>query len=795
MPSLFRRAPLRHALAVALTAALTTGARAEAVEPDAQRVVVSATRAVAPAYVPATSESITAEQLAETVNTATTAGALQYLPSTHVRERYIGDRNGILVMRVNSSTSSAQTTVYADGLLLSNFLNNSFSTAPRWGLVTPEEIQRIDTLYGPYSALYPGNSAGGVVNISTRTPTRFEAHAKVDAFTQRFQLYGTDRDFSGNHASVSIGDVVGAGSYFLSLDHLANHGQPQTFGNTTAKAGAAATAGSYTDVSGSAVIRDIDTAGKARIIVSSTGIDSTVQDVMKLKLAWRFRPWLHADYTVGLWQNQSVGSVDSYLRNAAGQTVYNAGSTLTNPYKFVRIDGQDYTVSAAAPSRASSEHWMHGVTLKTHTGGAWDGELVASLYDQKKDLSRTATPTNGLDDGLGTVRPGGQVTYADGTGWSNVDLRGTWRSDGVAARSHTLNFGVHQDHYKLATVTYGTAASPITDWLGSVDGTLSTNSYGQTQTQALYLQDEWRATPEVTLSAGGRYERWRAYGGSNFNAANTAPNPLTLAYADRAQSNFSPKLHVAWQVDPSWSLRGSLGKGVRYPTVAEIFQTFNGPNNVKTNDPNLKPEQVNSAEGVVQQQFNGGLWRASVFFEDKRDALISQTDVTVTPNIASIQNVDQVRTKGLELAWNLSDAGVRDFDLNGSLTYAHSLIVRNSRNPGLEGTVQPRIPDWRATLVGTWHATQALSTSLSYRYSGRQHNALFNTATQQYNDPNPNVYGAVSHYSVVDAKVLYRYTQQYSVSLGVNNLGNFKYYVNPNPYPQRTWFASLKADI
>jgi iron complex outermembrane receptor protein len=30
--------------------------------------------------------------------------ALNYLPSTHVRERYIGDRNGILVMRVNGST-------------------------------------------------------------------------------------------------------------------------------------------------------------------------------------------------------------------------------------------------------------------------------------------------------------------------------------------------------------------------------------------------------------------------------------------------------------------------------------------------------------------------------------------------------------------------------------------------------------------------------------------------------------------------------------------------------------------
>jgi iron complex outermembrane receptor protein len=234
------------------------------------------------------------------------------------------------------------------------------------------------------------------------------------------------------------------------------------------------------------------------------------------------------------------------------------------------------------------------------TDGAWDGEFVASVYDQKKDVSRTATPTNGLDSGLGDIRPGGQVTFADGTGWSTLDLRGTWRSEGRPGSTHTLSFGAHRDHYKLASVTYGTTALPIADWLTSDTGTLSTNSYGNTQTLALYLQDEWRMAPALTLAAGGRYERWRAYGGSTYNAANTAPNPLNIVYADRSRSDFSPKLHLSWQATPVWTLRGSLGKGVRYPTVAEIFQTFNGPNNVRTNDPNLKPEQVYAAEAVVQ---------------------------------------------------------------------------------------------------------------------------------------------------------------------------------------------------
>jgi iron complex outermembrane receptor protein len=758
------------------------------------RVVVSSKKETA---MPATLETVSAAQIDESINTVTAAGTLQYLPSTHVRERYIGDRNGILVMRVNSSVASAQTTVYADGLLLSNFLNNSFATAPRWGMVSPEEIESIDVIYGPYSAQFPGNSAGGVVRMTTRMPTRFEAHAKVDLFGERYKEYGTDANFNGSHASVSLGNKVGDWAYWLSLDHLDNKSHPQTFGNTTAKTGAAAAAGTFTDVSGSRVYRDTDTSGNPRIIVSSTGIDHTVQDMAKLKLSYRVSPTLNASYTLGIWQNKSEGSVDSYLRDANGNTVFNAGATYANPFKYVRIDGKDYTVSAAVPSQSDGEHWMHGLTLRSSTGGAWDFELVASLYDQQKDISRSAAPTNGRDNGSGSTVPGGQVTFADGTGWQNIDLRGTWRLGG----GHTLNAGLHHDRYELASVTWGTATAPIGNWLTSTTGTKSTQSAGKTQTEALYVQDEWRVAPELTLSGGVRQESWQAFDGSNysdaFTLANTknSANPKTLLYANRKQSNLSPKLHAAWQAAPDLTLRASLGKGVRYPTVSEMFQTFNGPNGIKTNDPNLKPEQVNSMELVAQKQWADGMLRASYFFEDKRDALISQTDTTVTPNLSSIQNVDQVRTGGVELAFARRNFLTHGLDINGSVTYTHSLITKDTRNPLLEGTAQPRIPDWRATLVAVYRASDALSYSLSYRFSGRQHNALFNTTTKAYNDINPDVYGAVSHYSVFDAKVLYRINPQWTGSLGINNIGNFKYYVNPNPYPQRTLFASVKFDL
>src|SRR5678816_3744560 len=85
--------------------------------------------------------------------------------------------------------SPARSLVYADGILISNLLGNGATFTPRWGLVTPEEIERVDVLYGPFSAAYPGNSVGAVVDYVTRMPDKLEAHAKVGVVSQPFELY------------------------------------------------------------------------------------------------------------------------------------------------------------------------------------------------------------------------------------------------------------------------------------------------------------------------------------------------------------------------------------------------------------------------------------------------------------------------------------------------------------------------------------------------------------------------------------------------------------------------------
>ena len=163
-----------------------------------------------PTQIPTTIEGITREEIETRINATDSEDALKYLPSLLVRKRYIGDYNhAILSTRASGTGNSARSAVYADGILLSNFLGNGIANgsnyAPRWGLVTPEEIERVDVMYGPFSAAYPGNSAGAVVDYVTRMPDKLEAHVAAGYSSQPNELYGTNDTFNTWHSSTSTG--------------------------------------------------------------------------------------------------------------------------------------------------------------------------------------------------------------------------------------------------------------------------------------------------------------------------------------------------------------------------------------------------------------------------------------------------------------------------------------------------------------------------------------------------------------------------------------------------------------
>ncbi len=253
-------------------------------------------------------EGISAGLMAQAINASDSEDALKYLPSLLVRKRYIGDYNhAILSSRASGTGNSARSAVYADGILLSNYLGNGvggLSFPPRWGLVTPEEIERVDVMYGPFSAAYAGNSVGAVVDYVTRMPTRFEAHAQAGYVSQPFELYNTHGSYRAWTASAALGSRSGDWSWYVNVNRTDSQGQPLTFATRLLSAGVAGGAG--TAVSGAVAERN--NANQPWVVLGTGTQYNTMQDHAKLKLAYDVTPTLRASYVLGNWHNASDGN-------------------------------------------------------------------------------------------------------------------------------------------------------------------------------------------------------------------------------------------------------------------------------------------------------------------------------------------------------------------------------------------------------------------------------------------------------------------------------------------------------
>ena len=621
-------------------------------------VVVSGNQPTSlPTQIPTTTEGITRQQIEQTINATDSEDALKYFPSLLVRKRYIGDYNhAILSTRASGTGNSARSLVFADGIQLSNLLGNGvggLSFTPRWGLVTPEEIERVDVMYGPFSAAYSGNSVGAVVDYVTRMPTQFEAHVATGYTLQPFKLYSTDSNFRAWNASASIGNKAGDFSYWINYNHADSSGQPLTYATRLRSAGTAGTAG--TTVTGA--ILDANNANAPWFILGTGTQYDTVQDHVKAKVAYDFSPTMRATCTFGVWQNSSDGNPESFLRDASGKPVYSGP---------INIGGLAYSGSGAltggdfVKNHQDITHFIHGLTIKTNTKGTWDWELAASLYDYNKDLLRANAASNPLP---GAANGGaGTITDGAGTGWNTLAARATWRPFATAdsAGAHVAEGGVQQDSYKLRYRVSAIAGN----WMSDAPGNLTSNVRGDTQLTSLWAQDTWSFAPDWKAVLGIRSESWKASNGlTSFSAASS------LVYPDRKENFVSPKGAVSFQFAPDTVLKASLGRAVRFPTVAELYGATSTTNSQFINDPNLRPEKSWTGELSAEKDLGSGVLRATLFAENVKDSLYSQTilDPVANRNISRVQNIGRIATNGVEIAYSGRNVFIRNLDLSGSV--------------------------------------------------------------------------------------------------------------------------------
>jgi iron complex outermembrane receptor protein len=755
---------------IAIAAAfLCAEAHAQGVATDVQLlapVIVTgvAARSGLAANLPSSSASKTADDLREQ-NLFNPEDALQYVPNTTVRKRYIGDRNAVVGGRSFGTLQPSRALVYLDGYLISNFLGRF--DAPRWNMISPEAIERVDVLYGPYSALYPGNSIGTTIAVSQHAPKAFEISGRVIGYQEHFDQYGHSDRFDGNQLSLHLGQRLESGLWFTGdVNHQNATSHPMQYYTVSANAAGAfpTTSGAATPVTG--IVYDTDPKGLKRAVFgASTGaIDHTVQDTLNLRAGYRFTPTLEASGMASWWTNNTDNSNNPWLRDTSGNKVWSGVVTDgTNSFAI--------PPSAFAPSTRDEFHQQLGFTLKTRHDKGWNGSVVVSDYRIRRDVARQANNPEPVaaDGGAGTV------TRRDGTGWNTFEMQTTWtpsEGDWTAGR-HALAFGLHRNVYTLDNSVTGAS-----DWRQTETG-LSQFYRGKTEVMALYAQDAWRLRNDLKLTLGLREEQFRTFDGSQLGGG------ATVDYPSRTLQGHSPKASLAWNVTDDTLLRFSVGRGVRFPNVEELYNGTVTATSQTLSDPNLKAETSNAFELSAENDWGPHHLRVSLFHDDVRDAILRQTDLTVVPNKTYVSNVDRVKTRGLELAWSTQDWLLRGLSLDANAAFTNSKVVANAKDPQSVGKWWLRVPRTRANLLAAYRPDDRWMGSIGWRHEGRSWNDTYNL------DINPDVFGGVSRLNQIDLRLSCKLSRQVEIATGVNNATNGHAY-QFHPYPGRTFFAELR---
>ncbi len=754
---------------------------------------------------PNTVSSVTRQDIEEKVNIIDTEDAVKYMPSLFVRKRNNGDTQPVLQTRTWGVNSSARTLVYADDLLLTALIGNDNSIgAPRWGLVAPEEIERIDMLYGPFSAQHSGNALGGVLQITTRMPEKLEMTGKETADVQDFSLYGTSSALYANETALTVGDKVNDLSWFVTGNWLHGSTQPLTF--VQAASGTFGSAAAPAQLYGFPGAYFTTTKyGMPATTIGSAGNLENDQVNAKLKLAYDITPTIRATYTVGFWSNDGTSTPGNYL--TGGSLPYFGASTSTAVSTYAKGGiASALTSWGAGYYRVQEKQLVNSAAIKSNTKGVWDFEISASNFDYLQ--SDQVAPYSGAVPLGGYTQTGKNAVYT-GTYWTLLDMKGIVRPYGYGG-PHEVSFGLHGDQFHLNNPTWLT-----TNWTAGTSaayGLVASIGDGTTRTQALWVQDAWKINSQWKFTTGIRGEHWEASDGFNqsltginatgFGSTASAASMLPVYQPVLYHTRYSPKGALQWTPNEDWTVSANVGLANRFPTARELYNltALTGSGLGANPNPNLRPEVALEKELVFERKIGpDGSVRLSLFDEEVRDAIISQNVYIpgTVQAVANNTNIDRIRNSGAEFAWRKDNVWIKGLEFDGSMTFVNSRIISDSTwQPAggaaldnailsVAGKNVPYVPKWRWTSGATYHPDDHWSFSINARWQDRMWSTLSN------NDTAHGVYQAFDRFFVVDTKIHYKMNERFSFDFGVDNLGNYKYFLF-HPFPQRTFIMSGK---
>jgi len=709
----------------------------EAPKPETVRTAVLVTASKSNTEIelaPAATSVITSEEM-EQRNTQTVDQALAQAPGMYPnRSKGFMDTDPGFGMRGFGARNFSRVLVLLDG----QPVNNGYSSQIAVSSLPVDEIDRVEVVRGPFSALYGGNAMGGVVHMLTKPASRREVKIQGQMGSQdttQYLLRYADR-------------------FWERLGFSFAYQRTQTGGYSV-----------------------------ARVLQTATAVPAAAGTIIATPRRTH-TPTGGTTYELG---EQGNNWYNHHTYRAKGDLALNSSTSLSLQYMYRDYRyGYDATRSYAVDP-AGNQLFRGNVFFQE--SGAWRRvALNPSSFIPGSGVGQAhfgnATLLHSFDRNGSLRLAGGQsnspvdyfTTSATGTPANGAGGPGT-----LGDRPNRSTYGEAQytapklgRHFLLAgneLRVFGTEAynDEVTD-LAFPTNVLRRSVYsaGKSFNNGLYLQDQFSLGEKLHFTAGTRFDYWRNQDGESIDS----PGAALKTYPTRSARYLSGKVAAVYRVRTGTVLRASVANAFRAPNLVDLYRTtFSAQTQVLSMpNPDLKPERMWSAEvGFRQNAGRFAQFEASVYQNNITDLMYRVTDFALdaTGRTSVITNIGAARTRGLELASEQKRGQI--LRLRQSYALTDAVIIDNPGAPATNGKRVALVPRSVATFQAfvnqpRWNAV------LSGRYLGKMFTNDNNTDTTR------GVQGSYDPFFDADLTGNVLLTKRYEAFASVINLLDRRYY-------------------
>jgi len=250
--------------------------------------------------------------------------------------------------------------------------------------------------------------------------------------------------------------------------------------------------------------------------------------------------------------------------------------------------------------------------------------------------------------------------------------------------------------------------------------TANLSNGGTQESLGVFAEGIVQITPKWSVTFSGREDLW-----SNFNASSsripTKGKPTYIAYPDRGQNAFSPRLTTSYRAGEHTVLYASAYRSFRAPTLNELYRSFRVGNVETLANPYLRAEHFTGGEGGVRATmlqdrltlYGVGFWG---FVTDP----VANVTLSTTPQLITRmrENLGRIHSPGLQTGINYNVTN--RIWLSCAYQFIDATVTSYPGNPALVGNQVPLVPQNEFVFQGTWAAPARIFVAIQGRTASNE---------------------------------------------------------------------------